>query len=71
MQLKMTCSFSMTMIKDGFKLRSSKVWRQDNAAAHAIRYSKLQSVFICFDRHDRQNKKYGRDMHYLLKMISP
>ena len=39
------CSFSMPMIKGGIKPHSSKVWRLDTAAANAMRYITLRSVF--------------------------
>ena len=49
------------------KLCSSKVWSWYHAAAHAIRYIKLWSVFC---QTWQTESKTGKDVHYLLKMIS-
>ena len=60
-------SFNMAMIRDCIKLHISKIRRLEHAVAHAKVCITLQSVF---DKHDRQHKNNGIEVHYLLKIIS-
>ena len=41
-------SFNMAMIKEWMKLHSSKIWRLEQAMAHAIGYIKLASIYCLF-----------------------
>ena len=57
------------MIKDGIKLHSCKGWSLDNEVANAIRHIKL----YCFSsvlKGMTDGIKNGKDMHYLLTIIS-